>query len=73
MSKEPKDHNAVEKYVYDCVSILVILQLVCIIGIIILVFFLWIKCQESKPTKGYPTNDMHVIQLLIEICQIFLN
>ena len=27
-SKEPKDHNAIEKYVYDCVSILVIQQLV---------------------------------------------
>ena len=28
-SKEPKDHNATEKYVYDCVSILVMQQLVC--------------------------------------------
>ena len=34
---EPKDHNAVEKYVYDCVSILVILQLIYINGRTILV------------------------------------
>ena len=39
-SKERKHHNAVEKYVYDCVSILVIQQLLCINRRTILVFAL---------------------------------
>ena len=41
MSKEPKHHNAIEKYVYDCVSIFVIQKLVCKNGRTILVIFYW--------------------------------